>query len=380
MKKICYITTISSTIQAFILKSAIYLHEEEGWDISIICNDDAEFAQRLPEFIHYYPVKMERGIDLSGIKALLEMLRIFKSEKFDLIQYSTPNASFYAAIAGWLAKIPVRLYCQWGMVYVGFSGIKRQLFKFIEKMVCTLSTWIEPDSKSNLEFAHKEGLYPATKGYVIWNGSACGIDLNKFNISKKEGYRYSVREKYHIPEDAFVFGFVGRITKDKGMNELFNAFMEVSKQKDNVYLILVGAKESDETIDEALAQWSKKSDKVIYAGFTDVVEQYLSAMDCFVLPSYREGFGMGTVEAEAMSVPVIVTNIPGPIDAMKDGETGIVVEKASVTELKEAMLFMCGNPQVASQYGNNGYCYVKDCFEQKTMFEKILIDRKNLLQ
>lgn len=124
MKKICFVTTIPMTIKAFVLDTAKYLHEKGDFDISFICNNDEEFAASLPEYIHYYPVSMERGISLGGFKAMFTMKRIFKEQKFDLVQYSTPNASCYASLAAWLAKIPARLYCQWGIAYVGFSGIK----------------------------------------------------------------------------------------------------------------------------------------------------------------------------------------------------------------------------------------------------------------
>lgn len=103
MKKICFISTIPLTLKTFVLKTAIYLHENTDWDISFICSEDEDFAQELPEYIHYFPVSMERGIRISGIKAMMQMEKIFKREKFDLIQYSTPNASLYAALAvNWL--------------------------------------------------------------------------------------------------------------------------------------------------------------------------------------------------------------------------------------------------------------------------------------
>lgn len=111
-----------------------------------------------------------------------------------MVQYSTPNASLYAALAAKLAGVPVRLYCQWGMAYVGFHGIKRVIFKRIEKLVCTLSTWVEPDSFGNLKFSHAEGLYPENKGSVIWNGSASGVNLNKFDNSQKPVWRAEIRE------------------------------------------------------------------------------------------------------------------------------------------------------------------------------------------
>ena len=379
MKKICFISTIPSTLRTFVLKTAIYLHENTDWDISFICSEDEEFASELPEFIHYFPVPMERGISISGIKSMMQMKKIFVKEKFDLIQYSTPNASLYAALAGKLAGIPVRLYCQWGMVYVGFEGIKRQVFKAIEKIVFKLSTWIEPDSVSNLNFAHEENLYPQTKGSVIWNGSACGINLEKFDISQKIKYRKDIREKYNFPEDSFVYGFVGRITKDKGINELLAAFKQIYESNSNVYLMMVGTTEKDDTVDESLFLWSKKCEHVIYTGFTDIVEQYLSAMDTYILPSYREGFGMGVVEAEAMGVPVIVTSIPGPVDAMKENETGIVVKKGSIKELLRAMKKLYEDKHIRKEYSSNAYDFAINNFEQKKLFGKILLDRKRLL-
>lgn len=376
MKKICFITTISLTLKTFVLKTAEYLHENTDWDISFICSTDDEFARKLPAYIHYYPVPMERGISLAGIKAMLEMRKIFKREKFDLIQYSTPNASLYASLAGFLARVPVRLYCQWGMAFVGFTGLKRKIFKAEEKLVCSLSTWIEPDSNSNLNFAHEQGLYPESKGSVIWNGSACGVNLEKFDIEKKNQYREVIREEYGIPSEAFVFGFVGRITRDKGVNELLEAFKAL---KDNSYLMVVGPSEVDATINQELYQWSKKCDRVIYTGYTNAVEKFLSAMDCYVLPSYREGFGMGVVEAEAMGVPVIVTNIPGPIDAMIDGETGIVVEKKDVSSLMNAMTGLRDDAELVSLYGQKAVQLARDSFEQEKLFEHILNDRKRLL-
>ena len=376
MKKICFITTISLTLRTFVLKTAEYLHKNTDWDISFICSTDDEFARMLPAYIHYYPVPMERGISLAGIKAMLEMWRIFKREKFDLIQYSTPNASLYASLAGFLARVPVRLYCQWGMAFVGFTGLKRKIFKAEEKLVCSLSTWIEPDSNSNLNFAHEQALYPESKGSVIWNGSACGVNLEKFDIAKKSQYRKIIREKNRIPSDAFVFGFVGRVTRDKGVNELLEAFKALN---DNSYLMVVGPSEVDATINQELYQWSRECDRVIYTGYTNAVEQFLSAMDCYVLPSYREGFGMGVVEAEAMGVPVIVTDIPGPTDAMVDGKTGTIIEKKNICSLVDAMTGMRDNAERTIQYGKAAANLAKERFDQQRFFELLRLDRERLL-
>lgn len=376
LKKICFISTIPITLNAFVLKAAEYIHENTDWDISFICDYDEKFEKSLPEYIHYIPVPMERGISIAGVKAMLEMKKIFQREKFDLIQYSTPNASLYASMAGKLAHVPVRLYCQWGLVFVGFQGLKRKIFQMEEKYVCHLSTHIEPDSNSNLRFAHEIGLYPKSKGSVIWNGSACGVNLTKFDISNKEEYRKDIREQLDIPEDAFVYGFVGRITRDKGINELLEAY---KKLNDDSYLIMVGRSEVDETINQELYTWASKNEKIKFTGYTTVVEQYLSAMDCYILPSYREGFGMGVVEAEAMGVPVIVTDIPGPIDAMIDNETGIVVQKADVESLYNAMISIREDKVRYFAMAEKAHDFAVNNFEQKQLFSYILEDRKKLL-
>lgn len=380
MKKICFVTTVSLTLKAFVVNTAKYLHEQGGYDITFICAPDEEFQASLPEYIHFIPVPMERGISLGGIGALLRMIRIFKKEKFDLVQYSTPNAAFYASIASKIAKIPVRLYCQWGIAYTGFHGIKRKIFKVVEKMVCSRSTWIEPDSHGNLDFSHAEGLYPESKGSVIWNGSASGVDLNKFNFENREQWRRQIREKYNLPENAFVYGAIGRINRDKGINELFTAFRSLVAEHPDAYLMLVGSEENIQLLDQELYAWAKSHDHVLFCGHTNVVEQYLAAIDTYILPSYREGFGCVVIEAASMGLPVIVSDIPGPTNAMLRDKTGLVVPKADAEALAAAMVKILENPGLCQEFGEAGRIFATENFEQLQLFAHILKDRQRLLR
>lgn len=373
--KICYVTTIPATIQSFILPLAEYLHENTDWDISFICSDDEKFEKSLPEYINFYPVHMERGISVAGVKAMFQIKKILKKEKFDMVQYSTPNASLYTAMAAKLAKIPVRLYCQWGIAYVGFNGLKRKIFKIVEKFVCGLSTYVQPDSKSNLNFARSEGLYSEKKSSVIWNGSACGVSLDKFNVKRKNEYRSYIREKYNIGRDTFVYIFIGRVTRDKGINELLSAFKRLN---DDSVLFLLGNNEVDTSVNRELYDWSLENKNIIYTGNVDDVERYLSAADCYVLPSYREGFGMSVIEAEAMGVPVIVTDIPGPVDAVIDNKTGLLVKKADEDSLLDAMKKI--RELNYQDIGKEGHKFVSDNFDQKQLFDKIIESRNELLK
>jgi len=379
LKKICYITTVPSTLIDFVVPTVAQMKNWVDWEFTLVANTDPEFEKKLPKGVRYVPIPMQRGISISGIKAMFRMIRLFRKEKFDLVQYSTPNASLYASLAAWVARVPVRLYCQWGIAYVGFTGIKRKIFKAIEKLVCTLSSWVEPDSFGNLNFSHEEGLYPKEKGSVVWNGSASGVNLQKFDISQKIKWRKQIREQYKMGENDFIYGFVGRITGDKGIDELFAACKKLLQKNANVWLMLVGRVDKPETVDQELFAWAQNEKRVIFCGYTDVVEQYLSAMDAYVLPSYREGFGSAAVEAQAMGLPVVVTDISGLNEAMIPNKTGIVVQKADDASLFDAMLQIQEDEKMRAEFGREAYCFATQRFEQTKLAEYILEDRKRLL-
>lgn len=379
-KNICIITTISITIKSFLIDTIEYLKDNE-YQVTVICHDDHTLQNFLPDGVKYIPITMNRGINIKEcIINILKLIKIFKREDFDLVQYSTPNASLYASISSFIARVPVRLYCQWGIVYVGFNGIKRKLFKMIEKIVCGLSTRIEPDSFGNLIFSHNEGLYSPKKSSVIWNGSAGGVDLSKFDISNKKKWREEIRKKYNICHDDFVYGFVGRINKDKGLNELIASFKKISRKNINAKLIIVGPQDKIEDLDRGLYEWSINNKSVIYCGSKSEVEKYYAAMDTFILPSYREGFGSVVIEAEAMGVPVIVSNIPGPTDAMIDGKTGIVVECKDIDSLYNAMLKVAMHQELAQTLSKEGAIYARENFDKNILMKHILTDRNELLQ
>lgn len=379
-KKICFVTTLPRTLEAFIFPLAEYLTAHTDWKITFITGMDENYVKSIPTDVRVLRVNMHRGMSFDGLCSIRELCSIFKREKFDMVQYSTPNASLYASVAAMLTGIPVRLYCQWGIVYVGFYGIKRKLLKLIEKTICRLSTWVEPDSFGNLRFSFNEGLYTDKKSSVIWNGSACGVALDKFDISQRNVWRKTIRERYGIPSDARVFGFIGRITEDKGINELFGAYRHILKEMPDSYLMLVGRIEKVESLDDALFAWAKEESHVLFCGITNVVEQYLSAMDVFILPSYREGFGAVVIEAESMGLPVIVSDIPGPIDAMREGITGLVVKKADVVSLIDAMRCLANDNSLRDKFAANARSFVEKNFEQNELMRHILEDRKRLME
>lgn len=373
MKKICYVTTISSTIESFFIPQLKYL-SENGFDVTVICSPDDGLQEELGDKICYIPVDIPRGVSVLGsIHATKNLLKIFKKENFDFIQYSTPNAALYSAIAAKVAKCSIRNYHLMGFRYLGADGLGRNILKSIERLTCILSTSIECVSKSNLELGTKEKIFSKDKATVVWNGSTGGVDLSKFSFEKRNIWRKEIREENNISDNEFVFGFVGRITKDKGINELLEAYFRL---KQSSKLLIVGNQEGVDTINQRLWKKAVNDDNVIILDSKQEIEKYYAAMDILILPSYREGFGNVVIEAGAVGTPAIVTNIAGPIDAIEYSKTGITVEKCDFVDLAEKMQFVIDN----SPFESSEYCssYVRNHFDDMKLNEYIL-KRKQLL-
>ena len=382
MKKICIVTTLWSSINNWI-KPFLNEYHKNQIDVTIVCNMDDKFENQLKKeypFIHTKIIPFPRGISFMGsLKSIISLHKFLKKEKFDLIQYSTPNASFYASLASKICKIPVRLYCQWGMVYVTQKGLKRKIFRWMEKTICKNSTIVQPDSFGNLEFCRKEGFYNEKNSCVIWNGSAKGLDLSIYDISKKTEFAIEIKNKYKIKDSDIVIGFVGRLGKEKGCNELFTAFRNIKQDFINSKLLFVGPIEKEDTIIPELLNYFKSCDDIIKTGRVSDVEKYMSAMDMFVLPSYREGFGMSVVEASAMGVPVIATKYPGPSGGMIDGVTGISINIKDVNELELAIRQLITDKETAKRMGDAGRKYVVNNFDFEIFKNKYMEDRLKLL-
>lgn len=378
MKKICFVTTIGGTIKSFLVELSQYLVEKEDYDVTFISDTDESLYEFTNDRIHYIPVPMKRGIAFDGLRVIWQLYKIFKREQFDIVQYSTKNASTYASIAAWMAGIKCRLYCQWGMMFIALHGMKRLLLKADEKLVAGLSTVIETESFSIYEEAVKHGVYPKEKSSVIWNGSACGVRLQNYNMSRKAEWRSEIRGRFSIPEDAVVFGYCGRLTRDKGLNELLAAFKRISENR-NAYLMLIGAYDNAESIDQELLKWAQHCRKVVFPGRVNDVPRYYSALDVFMSLSYREGFGLVVIEAAAMGVPGIVTNVPGQRDTTIDGVTGVLVPSHNVDDVVKAMEFYIDNQEKCVEYGANSRKNVEENYEQGELFRRLAAHRNELI-
>ncbi len=374
MVKICYVVTIPLTIESFFIPQLRYL-AANGFDVTVVCSYDSRLQEKLGDSIRFYPIEIPRGISIrSSIYAIKALTQFFKEEKFDMIQYSTPNAAFYSSIAAKRANCKVRNYHLMGLRYLGASGIGRIVLKTLEKMTCHNSTSIECVSKSNMEMGIKERLFPKEKVTVVWNGSTGGVDLSRFDFSKRQQWRSEVRKELGYSDKDFVYGFVGRITKDKGIDELFSSFLEL---KDNSKLVLIGNIEDDNHLNVELLSKAKKNPNIKFHDFVADIERFYAALDVLVLPSYREGFGNVIIEAGAVGTPAIITDIPGPIDAVKFEETALVVNIKDVKALTNAMKRI--RIMDYSSMGRDAERFVRANFDSIVLCRRVL-ERKEKLR
>ncbi len=372
--RICMVATIAKFFDWFISDSARNL-AEKGFEVTVVCADmSEEFKERHRKFANVVEVPLERGINVSSLlRSTKAMKKIFKEGRFDAIQYSSPNAAICCTLAKGFKKIPVRVYGQWGIRYVGFEGLKRKFFKALEKYICNGATKIYAVSNKNLELAVSEKLCKKEKIEVIGKGGTIGVDFKVYNINKREEYRAEIRKSYDISKDTFVFGYVGRLNKDKGVGELLSAYRALTYKNSNTRLFLVGMEDTINSPDKELMEWAKGSSNVIITGNVapKEVAKYMAACDLLVHPSYREGFSMVLQEAMAMKLPIITTDIPGPSEVIENLVSGVLVPSHSDKALLDKMVELMNNSELREYYGENGRKRVEKYFARPVMLQNI---------
>lgn len=374
--KIGVLTTISKTMDWFLVPSMRNL-EKHDYEITLICNMETGFIERNSDYAKCIHLPMSRGVSLKDLfSSIYALVRIFRKEKFDLIYYTSPNASMYAAIAGKIANVKTRVYSQCGLRYVSFHGIKRWIFKFIEKLTCLLSTHVRAQSPKNMEFAVSEGLCKQKKISVVGIGGTIGVELEKCRSFDHLQARAELREKYGIEQDAFVYGYVGRINADKGINELLRAFTRVSAGVKGMYLVLVGMMDETNPITKENLVNARNNPQIIFTGNipSDLVYMYMTMFDVLVHPTYREGFGKVLQEAMGVGIPIITTDVPGPSEVVENGVSGILCRVRDIENLAENMQLLYDNPVLRERFMKAGLARAEKYFDRPIMLENILQD------
>ncbi|MDD2806214.1 MAG: glycosyltransferase family 4 protein [Elusimicrobiales bacterium] len=369
MKKVCFIVSSKQTIQAFLLNHIREL--SRSYELYVVANTtDLHFLSRFRIECKMIAVPIQREVSLvNDLVALFSLIRVFCRERFVIIHSVTPKAGLLSMIAGKLCGVPVRVHTFTGQIWATCVGLRRYFFKALDKVLVYSSTHILADSASQREFLIREGVVSKDKSRVLANGSISGVDAKRFKPNSVAAQ--AVRCLHGIPASDFVFIYVGRFKKDKGLLDLAKAFSRLSAEHPDIWLMLIGPDE------ENLTPIVKKIcggcvDRVVFTDFVDAPEEYMAAADVFCLPSYREGFGNVIIEAAACGIPSIASRIYGIIDAVADGETGCLYNVGNVCSMLAAMTKMLDAPGLRRQMGDVARNRAIAKYSQKAVTESLI--------
>ena len=305
---------------------------------------------------------------LSDLLTVCSLIRLYASESFDIVVTVVPKAGLLGMMASWLMRVPRRVHIFQGEVWATRRGPIRMFLKWTDSLTARLATHVLAVSHSEKNFLEQEGVVAKGRIKVLGAGSICGVDTRLY--PNDAAIRDRVRGRLAIPEQAVVCLFVGRITADKGVLDLVQAFTISAATQTNLWLLLVGPDEDQ--LGVRLGEFIPKeiAHRVQIAGFTQNTEEIMAASDFLCLPSYREGFGVVIIEAAAAGIPAIGTNIYGVSDAIVNGQTGRLVPVGDIQALAEAITRWCENPKERVRYGTAARDRIMRDFEQKIVIER----------
>ena len=332
--RICFVVSSPMTAEAFLTENIRALSER--YQVDLVLNADPGSIQH-PDLrrARIHRARIVREISpLADLKALIELLRILKRGQYSAVHSLTPKAGLLTALAGFIARVPIRVHTYTGQVWATRRSAGRWGLKQLDRLIARLNTHLLVDSRSQREFLRAEGVLRPSQGDLIGNGSVCGVDPQRFKPGATP--RARIRAELEIPQSALVFLFVGRLNRDKGVFELASAFDEVAGTREDLHLVLVGPDE-DALAPQVERLCAASASRLRFVGWTDEPECYMAASDVFCLPSHREGFGSVIIEAAAAGLPSIGSRIYGIVDAIDEGETGLLFEAGNVPQLVSAM-------------------------------------------
>jgi glycosyltransferase involved in cell wall biosynthesis len=305
------------------------------------------------------------------VRTVVRLAAAFRAIGADIVEGDMSKAGLLAMIAAWFAQVPVRIYRNHGMALSSSRGVQRLLLWTTEKITCLLAHEVIYVSPSVRDAAVQEGVCPANKASVVL--SANGLDTEiRFNPARlSHGARESVRQRYGIPAEALVVGFVGRLFRYKGIAELAQAWQTLSRKYPAVHLLLAGRFDTRAPLDASVQRQLQAGPRIHVAGYVEDTPPLFAAMDVLVLPSLHEGLGYTLIEASAMEVPVIGTRISGIVDAVWDGVTGTLIDPGSPSAIVDAVSRYLENPELRHQHGKAGRRFVVEKFRQERVWGEL---------
>ena len=380
--KVCHVASADITLKFLLFPQLKYLRQL-GYDVSAVSAAGKWIPEIQEAGIQVYTPQITRRMftPFADLVALVHLIFFFRKERFDIVHTHTLKASFLGQIAAFLARVPIRIYTNHGLDFANpsLSRWNRALFILIDKVIAYLVHIAFFVNKEDMRIVQKEGIYTSRK--MRYFGGP--VNLDKFNPDRfSQEFIQKKKQALGIPLGKKVLGIVGRLVRDKGYFELFEAFKKVLLHFPDVQLLIIGSLEpekEDRFAMDVLPKFGIEKN-TIYLGERSDVEEIYPLMDIFVLPTYREGLGVSILEASAMKLPVVATNIRGCRGSVDRGKTGILVSPKNSAEVAEAVLYLLSNPEIAKAMGEAGRKKIEREFDENVVFERVQKEYARLLE
>tara|TARA_B110000116_G_C16793467_1_gene565214 strand:- start:557 stop:1714 length:1158 start_codon:yes stop_codon:yes gene_type:complete len=329
--------------------------------------------------IFYLPLS-RRITPLRDLIATFKLYRFLMKEKPAIVHTHTPKAGIVGMLASFLARVPIRMHTVAGLPLMEARGLKRLLLNHIEAITYFFATNVYPNSFGLSKFILEQNFCDQKKIKVLCNGSSNGINTDYFNpkdVSVKN--KNKIKNNLGILNKDFVYSFIGRLVGDKGINELVIAFKKINNKHNNSKLLLVGDIENDldplkkETINEI-----NLNSNIILAGYQKDIRPFLAITHCFVFPSYREGFPNVILQAGAMNVPCIVSNINGCNEIIKNLINGLIIQEKNIEDLEKSMLTLYEDDRLRLKLAKKSRSIIIENYQQEKIWEALKNEYKSL--
>ena len=359
-KKVLHIVSVSFSLRYFIGNQFHYF-KERGYEFHVACSASTELNELSEEFgFKVFPVPILRSIDpIQDLSSILKLRQYIKKEKFDIVIAHSPKGGLIGMLAAYLAHTPKRIFFRHGLVFETSSGFKKHLLIGIERLISNCAHHVVDVSPSVARVSQQLKLTPATKSIILGRGSCNGVDVARFK--HRQGYKQ---------EGIITIGFVGRLSIDKGIVDLVEAWQLLKTEYGNIRLLLVGPLDERDGLDSGIIKQIQEDTTIIAVGGVTDTAVYYNKMDIFVLPSYREGLPTVTLEASASRLPIVTTRVTGCIDSIIEHKTGIFADNTAIS-LFEAIKFYLDHIDIAMQHGLNGEKFVHENFSEQQIYNEI---------
>lgn len=380
MHKLIRVSTASISSKVLLKGQLKFLNN--FFDLKCVCGDN-KFVSDISknENLNCEVINMKRKISIfNDLVSLIKLYYFFKKEKPIIVHSITPKAGLLSMTAAYFAKVPIRIHTFTGLIFPTQKGILKKILIVMDKFTCCFATKVYPEG-----LGVKNDLinYGITKKQleVLENGSINGINLDYFNpknISSKE--KKELIRKLKLNYDDFIYTFVGRLVTDKGVNELINVFNQLSLRYNDIKLLLVGPYEKDlDPLKKRTTKIIKNNNNIISVGYQEDIRTFLSISDAFVFPSYREGFPNVVMQAGAMDIPCIVTNINGSNEIIIENVNGVIIETKDEKSLELQMISFYKNREFTLNLKNNSRINILNRYNQNLVWNSILYEYKKLI-